>query len=200
MRGLLAPSYEQGGLAVPPRKKQCVSSAGIDCPVAEKQNRCFISRHHLYFPAYQFDSSHPEYKKLRENEFAIVSMAHCRHHSSYGNSWHNTYRKKTLPKLDYAARFNEESEILRMLEVSVAGLGEIVTKLISNDPKKQATIMFREAEHEEWLLRHSDNADFYLGMVGEIEVMPSTIVGSVVTSLCERRANLDVQQALARIA
>ena len=132
-----APSYETSGLAISPRKTDCI---GDKCPVAERIGRCFVDEHNLYFPFSKYENLHEEYRKLMRNPFSIERMSRCRHNSGYKHAWHTLFGKKDLPKLDVAARFNEETEILESLNVSVKNMAAIVTALLSEDPRKRSRV------------------------------------------------------------
>jgi hypothetical protein len=186
MRLRPAPSYENGGLAISPRKTDCI---GESCPVAEKIGRCFVDEHHLYFPFSKYLNRHEEYKKLLHNPFSKEPIARCRHNSGYNHAWHSMFGKKDLPKLDVAARFNEETEILELLGLSVKNMAEIVTALTSEDPRKKSRVA-DPASHVDQFYRHQENFNMSLVLVGDIEVVPQRLVGKVVNDLCRQRSTI----------
>ena len=189
MRMRPGPVYPETGLAIPPRKRDCV---GESCPVAAQVGRCFVDTHHIFANEnYQRSLGYP-YTALRDDPHAQVKIARCRHNSAYPNAWHSQFDYTEPAKLDAVYRFLEESRILRRLDIVVTDLGKDIDKFFSDNPRVRYAM--HAGGYEETLERIDFNTQILDGCmeraVTEIEVIPSSIVGRVITQVGERRNRL----------
>lgn len=189
MRMRPGPTYLETGLAIPPRKRDCI---GEECPVAAQIGRCFVDTHHLSAnERFQRSLGYP-YTALRDDPYATITMARCRHNSSYPNAWHSLYDYTEPAKLGAVYRFLEESRILRRLDLVVADLGKDIEKFFAADPRVRYAM--HAGGYETTLDRIVFNTQILDGCmeraVTEIEVIPSSIVGRVITRVGERRNRL----------
>lgn len=183
--GFPAPFYEPTRVPVPPRKRDCV---GEECPYRETKD-CRPSRHHLFFEHLAYLSLGHPYDKLVKDPHAIVSIARCRHSSTYPSAWHNLYSYTELPKVEIAERWIEESEILQKLGVLIKDMSSQINGIFKEDPaSRQRT--FGDGKFKDKLEYYESRAQEYsykVAFVESIEVIPSSIVGSVITNLGVQR-------------
>lgn len=191
--GQPAPYYEPTRIPVVPRKKDCV---GELCPFSETQN-CWPTRHHLFFEHEMYMSLGYPYDELVQDPHASVMMSRCRHNSSLSNSWHKLYRYTELPAPEVAERFVLESQILQNLSVLVGNMSMQIHSIFDDRPRSQWRV-FGEGKYHRKLEVFEMQVEAYglaVREVSEIEVMPSSIVGGLVTHLGERRNKLQEQVA-----
>lgn len=187
-----APYYEETKLPILPRKRDCVGEA---CPVSENVGACFISTHHLFFAHKYFMSLGYPYDVLVNDPNAMVDMAHCRHSSSYPNSWHKLYDFTAVPDEEVAARYIEESRVLQRLDVLVTDMSSEIDGIFTDSVKKRYRL-FGQGTYQKRVERFQEKKEEYnsrAAEVGEIEIIPSTIVGGLVTQLGTKRRILQKQ-------
>lgn len=184
-----APFYEPTLLPIPPRKLDCIGEA---CPY-EAQSGCYPTRHHLFYGHAAYLALGYPYDALVDDPHAIKGgMAKCRHNSSNPNAWHNLYTYTRLPTEDVAVRFLEESATLQRLSVLITTMSADINSIFDMHPASKWEV-FGEGKYQQKLDRYAEHAQQYgeaLTAIGSIEVMPSTIVGSVITQLGRRRNEL----------
>lgn len=192
--GLPAPFYEPTLLPIPPRKLDCI---GEECPFMAKDG-CYPTRHHLFFGHAAYLALGYPYDELVNDPHAIKSgMAVCRHNSSVPNAWHNLYGYARLPREEVAVRFLEESATLQQLSVLITTMSTDINSIFDIKPTSRWEA-FGEGKYRQRLERYEQHAQQYgnaLEAIGGIEVMPSTIVGSVLTQLGRRRNELAARAA-----
>ncbi len=183
--GQPAPYYEPTLAPVPPRKRGCV---GEECPYLETRD-CGPTRHHIFFEHLAHLALGYPYNELVNDRHSIITMARCRHNSVHPTAWHNLYKYTRLMREEAAVRWLEESNTLTRLEVLLNDMSQQINS-IYDDRLVSRVRTFGEGVFQERLERFEEGAVEYSGMVEDvagIEVIPATIVGSVVTDLGTRR-------------
>ncbi len=189
--GQPAPYYEATKIPVVPRKRDCV---GETCPFTENQ-ACWPTRHHLFYEHEAYMALGYPYDELVADPHASVMMSRCRHNSSFSSAWHRLYRYTELPSEEVAERFIIESHILQKLSVLVTNMSLQVHSIFDERPRSQWRV-FGEGKYQKKLEVFEMNVEAYsraVRDVSEIEVMPSSIVGGLITRLGERRNKLQEQ-------
>lgn len=189
MRMRPGPVYPETGLAIPPRKRDCV---GDECPIVAQIGRCFVDDHHLYAnERYQLALGYP-YTALRVDPHAIIKMARCRHNSSYPRAWHSQFDYTEPARLDAVYRYLEESRILRRMNLVVADLGKDIEKFFSDNPRVRHKM--HSGGYESTMERIYINTQVLDSCMErattEIEVIPSVVCGRVITQIGQRRNEL----------
>lgn len=188
--GAPAPFYEPTLLPVPPRKLDCI---GEECPFAQKEEGCYSTRHHLFYEHAAYLALGYPYDELVNDPHAIKGgMAICRHNSGVPAAWHNRYTYTRLPREEVAVRFLDESRTLQRLSVLIATMSTDINSIYSDRPQARWEV-FGEGTYQQKLERYEKHALEYKGLlsdIGEIEVMPTAIVGNVVTQLGRQRNEL----------
>lgn len=117
------------GLVVPPQQLECQPS---QCEVVAKFDRCFIDRHHLYWPHRKFSSS-PLAAAFRAQRFNSINLHRCQH-----NDLHRRFDESAMPSSDLMASFLDEAELLERLGVVLGALESIELALVTSNKRKQA--------------------------------------------------------------
>lgn len=191
-----APTYE-GGLAIPPRKIDCIQNEGFNCPIAEKIGNCFTDWHHLYFEKEVYLADDGIYRELYKDENSKVRMARCRHNSSSPKAWHSQYGGVEFPEEDYAIGYLDESAILHQLGIKVRDMSQLATKLISEDPRKRITPGEDPQEYiDRFRMVKSEYKELW-PKVKTIEVMPRTIVGRAIKRITDQKRQIPDISSLA---
>jgi len=188
-----APFYPETLLPVPPRKTDCV---GEHCPVKAYNGNCFTSNHHLFFQHEVYLSLDFPFNELVTDENAQKTMAHCRHNSTHPKAWHNLYDFTVLPEPNVAVRYLEESQLLSGLAVLVKDMSADINSIFSESPKSRYRV-FAEGTYKQKLENFQSNQEKYaqkVPKIDSIEVMPASILGSVLSDLGQKR-NMLIQQA-----
>lgn len=188
VEGIPAPFYEPTLTPVPPRKRHCV---GDECPFLESQD-CYPTRHHLFFEHAGYLALGYPYDKLVKDRHSIVNIARCRHTSTYLTAWHNMYSYTVLPTEEVAERYVEESEVLQKLGVLIRDMSKDINSFFDDEPRS-VWRNYGDGVYKARLEKVEEKSDEFGGLIstlGDIEVIPSTIVGRTLTILGTRRNKL----------
>ncbi len=157
------------GMVVMPPPLDCI---GESCPVAAREKRCHISRHHGYFPRAFFvldelgatDVS----RAFWRHKFNTVSMARCSH-----DIYHRQIRKTLRPPDEVMAEFLREAQILDRLGVVLEALDKIHYAMTTDDERHAAKDIGRITERLEEM---HEESGVLQARVGIFEVVPTRAV------------------------
>lgn len=192
VEGMPAPFYEPTLTPVPPRKRNCV---GDDCPFIETQE-CYITKHHLFFEHAGYLALGYPYDQLVNDSHSIINIARCRHTSPYPTAWHNLYSYTVLPKEEVAERYIDESSVLQRLGVLIRDMSRDVNSFFDESPTKRWR-NYGQGVYKAKLEKVEEKSVEFKGLIatlGDIEIIPSTIVGRTLTGLGTTR-NILIKQA-----
>lgn len=178
----VAPYYEETRLARVPRQRDCI---GESCPVAEQLGRCYTDRHHLYFSKGRFLAADNVYQRLRNDKHSIISMAKCRHSSSYQGSVHRLYGVVLFPRFDAAVQYLEESSVLSRLDVMVSSMANEIETLTTDNSEQRANDPARVAES---LHNNLEDYNDLTRRVPTFEVLPARILASSLREIRSKKA------------
>lgn len=182
----VAPAYDETGIPIPPRKRDCISLVGEVCPVVATNGKCFSDEHHLLYSQNLYEEVlGGVYGDLFRDPLMRVTMARCRHNSAYEHAAHSMYDISAPPKRDAAHRFLDEGRILRRMSAAIAEISNQVMVYKGDSAKDrfhagQSHVVDGKVEQLE-----KERLVFELcrARVDEIEVIPSTIVGRSLNEL-----------------
>lgn len=153
-------------LVVSPPDLDCI---GEKCRVAAQLGRCFITRHHVYFPHRLVLADQSEItQEFVTHPFNIAKMARCRH-----NIYHRQIDIARTPSQEVMAEFLKEARVLQRLGVVLNALDMVHGILVDDEKLDQITDTNRFEERWEQI---TDESFELQQMVRGFEIVPQRTI------------------------
>ncbi|QQS64906.1 hypothetical protein IPO96_05095 [Candidatus Saccharibacteria bacterium] len=130
------------GLVMPPSPVESCEEL-IMQGTAPNHRRCFVSRHHLYWPRTLYEKDELSHE-FREHPFNRVWMLDCQH-----GLIHKEYIGTRIPDAQTMAEFLKEADLLRTLGVSIRAVEGINNALEQSKVRRLNHSLDNRAHHLE---------------------------------------------------
>lgn len=164
MKQYFAPRVTSVGLVLPPPREDCERET---CQTTAQHGRCFISRHHLYWPASKFAADSLS-QRFRQHPFNSVSLPRCQH-----DRYHQRFAQAYMPPEDVMEAFLDEAKLLERMGVVLGQLESIEAAVMSNELR---TMVHVTNNHLERYVEYGEESEQLMRRLGELEIIEPRLV------------------------